>query len=203
MKTVKSILCTILSAFLLVSYLPFTSSFAAREEGSRPGRLIVNGIAIETEDAEIHVNQENELLYYTIPLFATLKALGGHVIKISDSKTLILYRGFLLHLKTEQGTIYLFSKEGDYFSQLGGIYSNPNIREKKGDDYVIDSFAAESLFELLEVSARCDLSQSQITIQLKSRIPGIHYAAQLCFLAAILAISLPRTLFEIILDHIS
>lgn len=202
MKAIKSVLCVLLAAVLLAGCLP--AAAAAQETPAQtPGRLIVNGKPVETDDVALYLDSAQQLQFFTVPLTSVMRALGGRLIWIGETRALLFYKGFVFRLDTAAGTASLFPIGGDYFSLVGGGPPHPFIRERRGDEFVVDDSAAQSLFELLEVSLSCDPAQSLVTVKAKGRYPALDFGAQLCMLGALVVFGVPLVLFELLQERLT
>ena len=179
MKRCKHFFVFLLAALLLMS-CALPASYAtdpadAEAFSSKKAKLLVNGNEIETDHAVIYSNDEGEAVCFDLPLIATLKALGGSVIWVCESRAIIFYKGFVLQLDTKRESVYFLSPEQNYFELVGGAGPIVRTRRQEGHDYIIDDSAAQSLFTLLEVKMICDVEDAIIRIDAEGRAPGLSF----------------------------
>ena len=174
----KRYFCIFLCAFLLIpglALLAHAEDTGAQAFVPKPAKLTVSGKEIETDQAVMYYDDAGEMVYFDLPLIATLQALGAKVFWVNERKALIFYGGFLLQLDTQRGVIYLLSPQQDYFSLTGGGPAFPSTRTQIGQEYVIDERAAQSLFVFLEIGYSCDAENAAISVAPKGTHPALSY----------------------------
>ena len=174
----KRICSFLLVIFLLPVYLLNVNAedADARVESVKPAALFVGGNRIDGEhQAVFHLDESQNMISFDIPLVATLKALGGSVIWVCESRAIIFYKGFVLQLDTKRESVYFLSPEQNYFELVGGTGPIVRTRRQEGHDYIIDDSAAQSFFTLLEVRMICDEEDAIIRIDAEGRAPGLSF----------------------------